>query len=343
MRAVSATPLRGNGKTDSSRFLTAGPDPSRPMSLLHVILVSAGIAALPAQASASVKLGTGARVPQKNIGSVDLTSLPLGDNKISSSAERGSIWLCGRDRRPANQGTLPWVHGSTWNLKAKVAVAGSIGWPDAEFSTCSPTASGCCAATTCRSATRRACSRSRPRTRPRLPADPMSITAQDLSLDLPANPTVTAQPQCMGMEVGVTLDGVELFNGFDAVYADAVAQEVQDRCDGHPNMAGYHRHWIPTCFKDAGGGQSKLMGFALDGFGIYGHRGPKGKVMTNDDLDACHGTTSVVRFNGKKRRMYHYVATWEFPYTVGCFRGTPAVRGPAFYQDSAERRCAPWR
>jgi hypothetical protein len=52
--------------------------------------------------------------------------------------------------------------------------------------------------------------------------------------------------------------------------------------------------------------------------------------MTNADLDACHGTTSKVMWNGKKVRMYHYVATWEFPYTVGCFRGTPAVHGPAF-------------
>jgi hypothetical protein len=302
------------------------------MSLLHVILVGAGLAALPAGASASVKLGTGARVPQKNIGSVDLTSLPLGDGKISTSAQRGSIWLCGRGPSgPANQGTLPWVHGSTWNLKEKIAVAGNVKWSQAQFS--NEIADG----------VRMLRGNDLPvgHTTGVFPVqqsdpayayrpNPSTITAQNLSLDLPANPTVNAQPQCMGMEVGVTLDGVELFNGFDATYADAVAQEVQDRCDGHPNMAGYHRHWIPTCFKDPGGGQSRLMGFALDGFGIYGHRGPKGKVMTNADLDACHGTTSVVKFNGVKRRMYHYVATWEFPYTVGCYRGTPAVNGPAF-------------
>ena len=50
--------------------------------------------------------------------------------------------------------------------------------------------------------------------------------------------------------------------------------------------------------------------------------------MTNKDLDACHGTTSKVWFNGKHVRMYHYVATHEFPYTVGCFRGTVAQHAP---------------
>jgi hypothetical protein len=160
--------------------------------------------------------------------------------------------------------------------------------------------------------------------------NPSSITAHQISLRLPAGPTVNATPQCMGMEVGVTLDGVELFNGFDAQLRDAAAQEVEDKCDGHPNQSGYHRHWIPTCFKDPGKGQSKLMGYALDGFGIYGHHGPHGRVMTNADLDACHGITSKVMWNGRKVRMYHYVATWEFPYTVGCFRATPVVHGPAF-------------
>lgn len=50
----------------------------------------------------------------------------------------------------------------------------------------------------------------------------------------------------------------------------------------------------------------------------------------------CHGRVSRVRWHGKKRRIYHYVATWEFPYTVGCFRGietssstiSPPMGGP---------------
>jgi hypothetical protein len=44
--------------------------------------------------------------------------------------------------------------------------------------------------------------------------------------------------------------------------------------------------------------------------------------MTNADLDVCHGTTSKIKLDGKLQRSYHYVATREFPYTIGCFRGT---------------------
>ena len=50
----------------------------------------------------------------------------------------------------------------------------------------------------------------------------------------------------------------------------------------------------------------------------------KGKELTNADLDECHGRVSRVVWDGKEASMYHYVLTREYPYTVGCFRGTPA-------------------
>ena len=49
-----------------------------------------------------------------------------------------------------------------------------------------------------------------------------------------------------------------------------------------------------------------------------------GKVVTNAHLDVCHGTVSKVWFNGKYQSIYHYVLNNEYPYSVGCFRGTPA-------------------
>jgi len=33
--------------------------------------------------------------------------------------------------------------------------------------------------------------------------------------------------------------------------------------------------------------------------------------------------TSKVMWNGKETRIYHYDATLEYPYTVGCYHGTP--------------------
>jgi hypothetical protein len=38
--------------------------------------------------------------------------------------------------------------------------------------------------------------------------------------------------------------------------------------------------------------------------------------MSNADLDECHG-------HEHGSLGYHYHATIEYPYTVGCYRGTP--------------------
>ena len=66
-----------------------------------------------------------------------------------------------------------------------------------------------------------------------------------------------------------------------------------------------------------------LLGYAADGFGIYGVRGVNGETLTNADLDECHGHTHAITWNGATVTLYHYHATYEFPYTLGCFRGTP--------------------
>ena len=59
-----------------------------------------------------------------------------------------------------------------------------------------------------------------------------------------------------------------------------------------------------------------------------GHRGEDGQVLTNDDLDECHGHTHEVEVDGEVVEAYHYHATWEFPYAVGCFHGTNTLQGP---------------
>ena len=47
------------------------------------------------------------------------------------------------------------------------------------------------------------------------------------------------------------------------------------------------------------------------------------RELTDADLDACHGRVSPVMWNGKRVAIYHYVLTREYPYTIGCFKGTP--------------------
>ena len=64
-----------------------------------------------------------------------------------------------------------------------------------------------------------------------------------------------------------------------------------------------------------------LIGYALDGFGIYSKYKTNGQLYTNADLDECHGTTTSVVWNGEVQEVYHYVLTEEYPFTIGCFKG----------------------
>ena len=117
--------------------------------------------------------------------------------------------------------------------------------------------------------------------------------------------------------------GAALFNAIDAQGKDAVAHEVQDTCSGHPQMSGvYHYHGLPSCIGlGSTKKHSKLIGWALDGFPVYGPYGDGGDYLSNAELDRCHGITD-------KKHGFHYVANYEFPYTVGCYRGTPVQTGP---------------
>jgi hypothetical protein len=97
-----------------------------------------------------------------------------------------------------------------------------------------------------------------------------------------------------------------------------------DQCWGHPYNQQYHHHGYSwKCFPNQGtSGQSPVFGYALDGFPITGPRGADGQLITNAQLDQCHGMTSEITMpDGSLKATYHYVLNREYPYSVGCFRG----------------------
>lgn len=157
--------------------------------------------------------------------------------------------------------------------------------------------------------------------------NPGSIRAQSILLRLPAEPVLAAKPSCvpMGM-IGFAVTGVAIYNAFDAAGRDAPAHEMQDLCSGHPQRTGqYHYHNLSPCL--SADDPDAPVGWMLDGFPILGPVDGNGKRYTNDDLDACHGTTGPVTIDGKTVIMYHYRFTDEFPYSIGCFSGTPIDAG----------------
>jgi hypothetical protein len=159
--------------------------------------------------------------------------------------------------------------------------------------------------------------------------NPNSIKSQNIDLSLPAMPSAAAQPSCLTMgAIGVMLTGSVVFDALDAPGRDAVAHEIQDACGGHPEVTGeYHYHNLTSCIDDAGNGHSALLGYAIDGYGLYGPRGESGKELTDADLDECHGHTHAVTWDGQTVTLYHYHFTAEYPYSLSCFHGTP-VRLP---------------
>lgn len=151
--------------------------------------------------------------------------------------------------------------------------------------------------------------------------NPNTIKGQTFAYDLAADPTF-GSAHCTSGEVGIMLTGVALFNALDAGGRDAGAWEVQDSCQGHPQVTGvYHYHTLSSCVTDIG--VDDVIGFALDGFPITGPTVSKGNVLTTRDLDECHGITSTVRMDGADVTTYHYVMTEDFPYSISCFRGAP--------------------
>ena len=139
------------------------------------------------------------------------------------------------------------------------------------------------------------------------------------SFTYPGSPSDAPSPTCVSLgAIGVTKNGVVIYNAADGRGEDAVAREIVDVYGGHPARTNYHYHFIPERLDNEvlSGGHSGIVGHINDGFPIYGYKGEGGAEMSNDDLDLCHG-------HKHGTLGYHYHATLEYPYTVGCYMGTP--------------------
>ena len=237
----------------------------------------------------------------------------------------------------------PWIGDATWDPAGKPFVDGDIRWPNAEISLAIEGAERVVRANNLPN---------HPTGQFPIAADddayaydrnPNAIAPQAIVLRLPAIPAASGRPNCvpMGM-IGFALTGAAIFNALDAQGRDAPAHEIQDACGGHPERRGqYHYHDRSACMEDARsqpGGHSDLVGYAIDGFGIFGLAGADGAEITNADLDECHGHSHEMVWDGQRRDIYHYHLSREYPYTIGCFRGTVQLAAQAGPRRRGARR-----
>ena len=271
---------------------------------------------------------------------VEPTRLPLGDKRYSDKPKKGYVYPCNAKSYSGTIGAHaigPWIHGSTWDATKKISVQGEVYWPEAFYSM---------------SVTEDArvfSGNELPINEPTgifpirrsdpayaIDTNPNTIQAQSTTFSVPLNPTIAAEPSCVSIAiVGIALNGVSFYSALDVQGNDAAAHEVQDACSGHPRPGGaYHYHSLSDCIPRIRENKA-LVGYALDGFGIFSPYDADGRELTTSDLDECHGTTSRIVWEGKETTMYHYVLTRDYPYTIGCFRGTPTRlpirRRPSFF------------
>jgi len=261
---------------------------------------------------------------------VDTSRLPIGTERVSlSEASVGGLFAC--DAGNSNGGGAhlagPWLdeENGTWDLSQKVVVRGDVAWPMATYSevvtgdrrifTSNGLPVGYVTGVFPIASDDPAYSFDR---------NPHAIAEQVTSIEVPVQPKAASAPTCLGKGlIGVLKNGVALFAPLDERNRDAVAYETQDVCDGHPQQTSlYHYHDVPSCLRNAAFGPSTVVGYALDGFPIVVERDAQGNLPSNEDLDECHGRVSTINIDGELVEMYHYSATFEFPYILGCYRGT---------------------
>lgn len=271
----------------------------------------------------------------------DLTHLPIGDPLIlqringDTAPEIGKLWLC---RLPTDgAGAAPsddWTNADgTWNYIVKPQVEGE-NYFASEFNVAlngqgqriitgnnlptTPTGTFPVQSGT---------------TAWNYDKNPNIISPHNVQITFDAVPTVNAQPSCVGFgATGISLTGSAIYQGSSTVGTDASAYEMLDSSGGHTDgTETYHYHYLAENvlaeLDPDNGEHSKLMGYIQDGFGIFGPRGEDGEVLASADLDECHGHTHDIEWDNQIRNMYHYHWTYDFPYNVGCLKGTPQDLG----------------
>ena len=195
---------------------------------------------------------------------------------------------------------------------------------------------------------------------PYLQVTPNPLSAQNHSWTIPLNPmlgeTMTDIP-LLGV-AAFTVNGLPIYGPnegpFPDPFGDPIYNDILDWCLGHTAQSGdYHYHALAEeCFFAVGQDEpSPILGFALDGFPIYGPRGcvdadctevvefqsswemvgdPTTYAWDNYECSAgsCDAADGVHldRCNGRigPDGTYRYHATSTFPYILGCYRGTGA-------------------
>ena len=211
-------------------------------------------------------------------------------------------------------------------------------------------------------------------------------TLRDMGVDIPANPILKSsytpkELDCSMGAIAYALNGIGFYSGavgYDAHgncpqldVADPEAEWISfDCCTGHSDYdAAYHYHFPPSCLlaqankaAPVSDGHSAQVGWAEDGFPIYGPLGPGGVEIRNCGTSGAHATYCQDECGGYEGELpgvdnykYRYYITGKvgdlntlpstpmpdseelyYPYTIRCYRGCTLSSGISDFKSCAD-------
>ncbi|UWR00359.1 YHYH protein [Rhodobacteraceae bacterium S2214] len=154
----------------------------------------------------------------------------------------------------------------------------------------------------------------------------------DYSAPILLAPVFSGTPLTRDAALGVAVNGVPIYDytgGGEMTEADLAHHQAQhdtlqtgqlDVCGGHAGRGDdYHYHVAPTCMiaQMENAGPDAIIGWAFDGYPIYGDSNPDGSAIIAGSLDVCNGQTDDT-FG------YRYHTSADAPYIVQCLMGVVA-------------------
>ncbi len=156
--------------------------------------------------------------------------------------------------------------------------------------------------------------------------DQVPVPAPGYASPVTLAPARGTAPLSIDAALGVAVNGVPIYDyssqgaldlaRYDPRY-DTVRTGELDRCGGHAGRGDdYHYHAAPSCMIAAmrNRGPGAILGWAFDGYPIYGDANPDGSAIAAGTLDVCNGQPDAT-FG------FRYHTSPTPPYIVQCLTG----------------------
>ncbi len=140
------------------------------------------------------------------------------------------------------------------------------------------------------------------------------------------SPSKGNAPISIDAAVAVAVNGVPIYDyssqgvndltTYDPRYDTKLTGEL-DQCNGHSGRGDdYHYHASPVCMIAAmkNKGPAAILGWAFDGYPIYGNTNPDGSTIASGELDVCNAKADPVYG-------YRYHTSDVHPYITQCLVG----------------------